>query len=165
VDVHDKLDEITATVEGARSMPMSASCVVNRAELLGLLDELRDLLPEEFDQADALLRDRDELLAAAQADAEQIVAEAHDERMRLISETEVHRIATTESAQLRADAESEAERLRAEADTYVDGRLAAFEVTLEKTLATVHRGRDRLEARNANRSDIEVDEEALSRFS
>ena len=45
VDVHEKLDELVEPVEEARSMPMSASAVVNRAELLELLDELRAALP------------------------------------------------------------------------------------------------------------------------
>ena len=51
VDVQAKLDEIAALIEGARAMPMSASCIVNRGELLDLLDELRALLPAELDQA------------------------------------------------------------------------------------------------------------------
>jgi hypothetical protein len=37
VDVQKKLDEIVDAVGNARSMPMSASCVVNRSELLSLL--------------------------------------------------------------------------------------------------------------------------------
>jgi len=40
-DVQAKLAEITALVEGARAMPMSASCVLNRGELSGLLGALR----------------------------------------------------------------------------------------------------------------------------
>ena len=42
MDVHEKLDEITALVENARAMPMSASCIVNRAEVVTLLEELID---------------------------------------------------------------------------------------------------------------------------
>ena len=55
MDVHDKLDQITALMEDARAMPMSASALVNRAEVIGLLDELRDLLPEQLHDADLLL--------------------------------------------------------------------------------------------------------------
>ena len=39
MDIHDKLDDLSALVESARAMPMSASCVVNRAQILDLLDE------------------------------------------------------------------------------------------------------------------------------
>ena len=55
MDVHDKLDELISTVENARAMPMSASCIVNRGEVLGLLEEVRGLLPEEFRHAQMLL--------------------------------------------------------------------------------------------------------------
>ena len=41
MDVQKKLDEIVEAVGNARSMPMSASCVVNRAELLAMLEEVR----------------------------------------------------------------------------------------------------------------------------
>src|SRR5262249_48752389 len=59
VDVHEKLDEITSLVEQARAMPMSASCIVNRPELLTLLEELRALLPQEIDLAEQLLAGRE----------------------------------------------------------------------------------------------------------
>ena len=45
MDLKAKLDQVVSLVEGARSMPMSASCVVNRAELLGHLDQMRELRP------------------------------------------------------------------------------------------------------------------------
>jgi hypothetical protein len=82
VDVHDKLDEITGLVENARSMPMSASCIVNRSELLGLLEELRELIPEEFRHAQLLLTDRDVVVDEGRREAARIVAEAEAERDR-----------------------------------------------------------------------------------
>jgi hypothetical protein len=69
VDVHEKLDELSRLVEDARSMPMSASCIVNRAELLGLLEEMRELLPEEFRHAQLLLDDREAVEKALASDA------------------------------------------------------------------------------------------------
>ena len=51
MDVHDKLDELSTLIESARAMPMSASCVVNRAQVLDLLDEVRSLLPDSLAQA------------------------------------------------------------------------------------------------------------------
>ena len=55
MDVHDKLDELSTLVEGARAMPMSASCVVNRAQVLDLLDEARSMLPQSLATADDVL--------------------------------------------------------------------------------------------------------------
>jgi len=147
VDVHEKLDEITAMIESARAMPMSASCIVNRAEVVTLLEELRALLPEEFDLAEQLLAGRDQVVAEGRDEADQIVAAAHAERMRLVSETEVFAQAQLEGSRIRGEAEAEAESMRQQIDAYVDGKLATFEITLNKTLNAVHRGREKLRGR------------------
>ena len=147
MDVHEKLDEITTLVETARTMPMSASAMINRNELLTMLDELRDLLPEELDLAEQLIAGRDRLVSEGHDEAERIVAAAHEERMRLVSETAVFAQAQLEAGRLRAEAEEDSESMRQQVDTYVDSKLATFEITLNKTLAAVHRGREKLRGR------------------
>jgi cell division septum initiation protein DivIVA len=147
VDVHEKLDEITALVETARTMPMSASCIVNRAEVLTLLDELRALLPAEFDLAEQLLAGRDQVVEEGHVEADRIIAEAQAERLQLVSETAVFQQAQVEASRLRAEAEDDSESMRQQVDQYVDGKLATFEITLNKTLAAVHRGREKLRGR------------------
>jgi len=149
VDVHDKLDEITQYVEDARAMPMSASALVNRVELLGLLDELRDLLPEELHHADLLLSDREAVVEQGRAQAEQLLAEAQREHDRLVEQTEVVRAARERAAHVQQQAQAEATRLLEEADDYVDRKLGEFEVALEKLGQQVQRGREHLSQRSA----------------
>ncbi|MER7756319.1 ATP synthase F0 subunit B [Kitasatospora sp. NPDC097643] len=144
MDVQNKVDEIVAAVEGARSMPMSASCVVNRAELIGLLNDLKAALPAELAQAQSVMADHEQVVAGAQAEAERIIQGAHAERGSLISDTEVVRRAQAEADQILAEARAEVETKRAEADDYVDSKLANFEVVLTKTLGAVGRGRTKL---------------------
>ena len=147
MDVHDKLDDLTALVESARSMPMSASCILNRGEVLALLDEMRAELPEEFDEAERILREREGVLDQARAEAEEIIAAAHEERMRLVSQTEVYAQAQREAGRLRGEAREEAGRMQDDTDAYVDGKLASFEIALSKTLEAVRHGRDRIQVR------------------
>lgn len=144
MDVQKKLDEIVAAVEGARSMPMSASCVLNRAELLGLLSALRDELPDSLSQAQALLGDREQMVAEARAEADRIIESAHQHRGSLVSDTEIARRSQEEADRILGEASREAEEIRAEADDYVDSKLANFEVVLTKTLGSVDRGREKL---------------------
>ena len=148
MDVHDKLDELTAIVEGARSMPMSASCVVNRGEVLALLEELRGLLPEEFRHAQMLLADRESVVDEGRREAARLLVRAEEERLSLTSQTEVVREARIEADRIRAEAVVDARTMRSEADDYVDTKLANFEVVLDKTLAAVHRGREKLSGRS-----------------
>ncbi|MFM9443452.1 DivIVA domain-containing protein [Streptomyces acidiscabies] len=144
MDVQKKLDEIVAAVSGARSMPMSASCVVNRADLLALLEEVRAALPDSLAQAEELIGGRDQMVDQARQEAERIITTAHAERGSLISGTEVARRSQAEADRILAEARREAEEVRAEADEYVDSKLANFEVVLTKTLGSVGRGRERL---------------------
>ncbi|MFF8358074.1 cell division initiation protein [Streptomyces chartreusis] len=144
MDVQNKLDEIVAAVSGARSMPMSASCVVNRAELLSLLEEVRAALPGSLAQAQELIGDREQMVEQARQEADRIIGQAHAERGSLISDTEVARRSQAEGDRLLAEARKEAEDVRAEADDYVDSKLANFEVVLTKTLGSVGRGREKL---------------------
>lgn len=144
MDVQKKLDEIVAAVSSARSMPMSASCVVNRAELLSLLEEVRAALPDSLAQARELIGDREQMVEEARQEAERIISHAHAERGSLISDTEVARRSQAEADRILTEARQEAEEIRAEADEYVDSKLANFEVVLTKTLGSVGRGREKL---------------------
>ncbi|MFF3486360.1 ATP synthase F0 subunit B [Streptomyces sp. NPDC002701] len=144
MDVQKKLDEIVSAVGSARSMPMSASCVVNRAELLSLLEEVRQALPGSLAQAQELIGGREQLVEQARMEAERIIESAHAERGSLISDTEIARRSQNEADRILAEARKEAEEVRAEADEYVDSKLANFEVVLTKTLGSVGRGREKL---------------------
>lgn len=147
MDVHDKLDELVRLVEDARAMPMSASALVNRAEVLELLAELGQLMPEQLDQADLLLADREAVVEQGRAEAARLVALAEAEHDRLVEETEVVRAARERAQIVENDAKAEAERLLAEADDYVDRKLGEFEIALDKLAAQVRRGREHLAAR------------------
>ncbi|MDH6224763.1 MULTISPECIES: cell division initiation protein [Streptomyces] len=144
MDVQNKLDEIVGMVSGARSMPMSASCVVNRAELLAMLEEVREALPGSLAQAQELIGGRETMVQQARQEADRIVEGAHAERASLIAGTEIARQAQQEAERILAEAQQQAEEIRAEADDYVDSKLANFEVVLTKTLGSVGRGREKL---------------------
>ncbi|MFB6440238.1 cell division initiation protein [Streptomyces sp. NPDC056411] len=148
MDVQKKLDDIVATIAGARSMPMSASCVVNRAELLAQLEEVRAALPGSLAQAQELIGGREQMVEQARAEAERIIESAHAQRGSLISDTEVARQSQDEADRILAEARREAEEIRAEADDYVDSKLANFEVVLTKTIGSVDRGREKLLGRD-----------------
>jgi vacuolar-type H+-ATPase subunit H len=159
VDVQKKLDEIVDTVGSARSMPMSASCVVNRAELLALLEEVREALPGSLAQAQEMLGGHEQLAEQARQEAERIIGAAHAERSTLISDTVVARRAQEEADRILSEARRDAAEVKAEADDYVDSKLANFEVVLTKTIGSVDRGREKLLGRDPGRGEQEYGSE------
>jgi cell division septum initiation protein DivIVA len=143
----DRIDEIISVVETARNVPMSSrNCMVDRGELIGLLQQLRTEIPGELRRAGALLEERDKILDAGQREADRMVAEAEAEHHRLVSHNEVVVSADRESARMLQEARAEAQRLRDEVDEYVDTTLANFEQFLTRSLASIERGRDKMHA-------------------
>jgi len=146
VDPLDRIDEIVATVESARAVPMSRNCLVDRHELLGALEELRAELPGELRRAANLLEERDKIIDAGKREADRIIAEAEQEHARLVSVHEVLVSAEREANRILTEARDEAQRLRDEVDDYVDTALANFEQFLTRALASIERGRDKMHA-------------------
>jgi cell division septum initiation protein DivIVA len=141
------LDAIEQAVVVARSMPMSSSVLVSRAELLDLVAQAREVLPDQPTQADRVLADADTARVAAQEDVERILERARREAAELVSQESVVTAAQEHAAQLVAEAQRTADELRRDADDYCDRRLADFEIDLGKVLAQVQAGRAKLAGR------------------
>jgi len=148
LDVNAKIDELIEIVESARAMPMSASCVINRAQVLELLDELKHGLPEEMDRARRVLSDRESVVEEGRREAERLIERTRGERDSIINNTDISREAQDAAGRMLSDARREADQVRTEADEYVDQKLANFEVVLTKTLQAVGRGRDKMRGGN-----------------
>lgn len=141
------LDALADAVIHARAMPMSSSVLVNRAELLDLLEQARDVLPTQLSRADELLADADAARGLAQAEADLILEDARTRAAALVDAEHVTVAAGERARQILADAEGVAEGLRRDADDYCDRRLADFEIDLGKVLAQVQGGRAKLAGR------------------
>ena len=140
----EKLSAAITMVEEARGVPLSASCVIHRSELLDVLDEAREALPIDFAQAQDLLATREAIVEEGRVSAEQLIAMAREEVARMVEQTSIVHAARDESQRILDEARTTAERERTEVENYIDSRLATLEVILSKTMDAVSRGRERL---------------------
>ncbi len=147
------LDELTDLVASARSMPMSASAIVNRAEVLDLIDSAKDVLPGQISQADRLIADADAVLDRARREAAAILEKARARADHLVSEEAVVAAAEAKAAEIVAAAHAEGDRLAREADDYCDRQLAQFEIDLGAINNQVAAGRARLLERARGRAE------------
>ena len=187
--LYETVDELTTVIENARSVPMSSSCMVPRDHLLDLLDDLRESLPEEVQQAGAIVEQRTEILQQAQAEAERLTGRTRAESEQLLSSAQRQRDdllgtarrqrddllerAQEEAERLLADAETEAERLIEEGRTHREALIAQALAEHERliTETEVYRGAvsraDELGAQTATdvaRMRAEVDQYVDSRL-
>ena len=69
MDITARLSHLDELVREAKAMPLSASVLVNRDEVLELISQMQEVLPDEIKQARWIVKDREDLLAKARADA------------------------------------------------------------------------------------------------
>lgn len=144
----EKLTSAITMVEEARGVPLSASCVVHRGEMLELLDEAREALPADFESAQKLLAARDAIIEEGRVSAEQMIAIAREDVARMVEQTSIVTMARDEARKIIDDARALADLEKQEVEEYIDGRLATLEVILNKTQEAVARGRERLAGAN-----------------
>ena len=126
------LRRVIDVIEAARPMPLSSDSRINKEEVLELLNESVDRLPDELRAARWLLKEREEFLAKVRREGDEILelARARAERM--------------------VERESEARRMRHEVEDFCDRKLGSFEIVLQKTLKLVGQGRARMQGVPAN---------------
>ncbi len=143
--VTERVNSAITMVKEARGVPLSASCVVHRGELLEVLDQARVALPTDLQSANEILLERDSIIEQAQETADQLIAHAREEVAHLVEQTQIVAAAHKEAQKIMADVDAEAKYEREEIESYIDSRLATLEVILNKTLDVVQRGRDKLQ--------------------
>lgn len=148
LDSIEKLNTAISMVEEARGVPLSASCVVHRGEILEVLEGAREYLPADLYQAEEIIADKEKLIEEGRASAEQMIATAREDVSRMIEQTAIVQAARDEAQRILDDARDVAAQEREEVEAYIDGRLATLEVILNKTMEAVARGRERLEGAN-----------------
>jgi len=160
MDLAGRLGELEQLVAEAKSMPLSSSVLISRDEVLAMIHEMQENLPEEIKQARWVVKDREELLAKARVEGDRIVEQAREEQRRMAMRDQVARRAEEEAARILQEAEDTTGDMRTEAEDYVDAKLAQFEIALRKiledaqataralakTLDQVEVGRERLHA-------------------
>jgi cell division septum initiation protein DivIVA len=148
-DVVAQIEALRAAVREGRSMPMSASTVINRTDFLEALDRLETTFLAATSESHALVTHRESVIEEAERAAEEIVRQAQLEEDRLVSDTEVFKLAQRRAEEMLTAARAESEALRKDAEGYIEQRFANFEHALERTLAEVRRGIANLSGRSA----------------
>lgn len=159
-DAQALLRRVADLIASAKTMPLSSSVMVNREELLELIEEAQNRLPDELRQARMMLRDRTEFLAKTKREGDDILDASRAQAERMVQRTEVVRAAEARARQILESAADESRRLRNEVEDFCDRRLASFEIVLDRVQKTVAAGRERLNLGAAKAQEPEAEDSA-----
>lgn len=143
-EVEALLDEAIEMLAESRPLPMSNTVKVNRDELLHLLEQIQDQLPEEVRAARWLLKEREEFIAKARREHQALIDEGRAQVSRMVERQQVVKEAEARARKILDDAQREATTMKRQVEEYCDRKLARFETVLTHTTEVVQRGRQKL---------------------
>lgn len=141
------LDRLENIVENSTRVPLTGRIMVDRDEILDIIDDIRMSIPEEIEKAEWIIKERDRIMAEAQKEAQDVVKKAQDYIGKSISESDIVQQAKEEAQKIVDEAKNAALELREDAEAYTDSQLEQLERTLSELLGVVKRGRDVLSKR------------------
>ncbi len=139
------LDELEAIVQDASGVPMrKGRAVVDRSDLLVMLDELRGSLPPELAEAEEVRRECGAIVAAAEEEAERIVEEASHRADAMVPDTELYKRAQRRADEVIDRAERYAEEVANGSDVYRDRVMEQLENWFQTSIISVGESRQEL---------------------
>ena len=147
-ETEETLLTLREVIETARDVPLSASSMIQKDEVIALIDDALESLPEELRAARWLLKEREDFLARMRHEAEDTIEQARNRAERMVQRTEVVKAAEQRAYEIVEAAQADARRLRHEVEDFCDQKLASFEIVLERTQKLVGAGRSKLQGTN-----------------
>ena len=147
-DIEQDLRDLIDIISNAKQMPLSASALIPREEVLSLLEQAVHNVPDEVREARWALRDREALMEAEQIKAMQLMDQVRAEAARMVDKTEIVRQSHLRADQIIAEAQGKARQIINQSEDFIDGKLAGFEIVLERLMKTTHSGRERLSSQS-----------------
>lgn len=151
------LRRVVDIIATAPSVPLSSTPRIDRDEVIELLEDALQRLPEEIRQARWMLKERQEFLEKTKREADEVLTAARQQAERMVQRTEVVRAAESRARQVVESAEEESRRLRNETEDFLDQRLASFEILIDRLQKTVSTGRQRLSIGMQENVDADID--------
>ena len=141
-DINRLIDMMYERIEEAKSPALKPNLsMVDRDEMLDLLDDLRAAVPVEVKRAQELLAAREKFVEDAKRDVDRMMRQAELEAKTKVSESEVMYAAKEKARQIIVRAEERSRQLYQVANEYAEDALARTEEAVQAALDEVKQSR------------------------
>ena len=85
------LEDLKRIITEGQKVPFSDKAIIDREQVIGMIDEMIFKLPDELKQAQWITKAREQIIEEAQKDAAEIVKEAESRIISMIDEHEINK--------------------------------------------------------------------------
>ena len=140
------IDELYDVLERATKLPFVNKSLTDVSEMISILDELCENLPEEIAQARAIVGDRNTIIEEARKEAETIIANAQAKAEFLVSQEEVTKNANEQAAALIEETQQKVREMKKAANDYVDDIMLRTDDAIAASLSEIRQTRQNIKS-------------------
>lgn len=134
--VLDYLDELEEILGAHSAVPLlSKKVLVDRGDMLEIIKDIRDDLPDEIRTAQWVMEEREKLLEEAKIEYDKVIAEAKRQAELKVENSEIVVNAKKRATEIATKNAEECRQLRLRSYAYIDSKLAELENTTEQLYA------------------------------
>jgi len=141
IDILYLVGRLENLITNSRRVPLVNQIMVKEADILNIIDQMRTSIPDEFKQAQAIIHDKERILAQAQADANKLLVRAQEKAEEAVHREGLLRLVDEKAEQIKVEADAYvAETLRALRD-----HLTSIEMDIDRSILSIEKGLASLE--------------------
>ncbi len=127
MDALELLDELEDIIDKGASVPFSGRCILDKEELLDVLQEIKLKLPDDLKQAKWIKEERQRILQEAQTESDNLIKSAEDKIIAMVNENEITKKAIVQGNQIIENARQNAQQISDSSYNYADNLLETVE--------------------------------------
>lgn len=132
------IEKLQGQIENASSVPLlSNKIMLEREEILDLLDDLRTAMPEEMKEARKILENEDRIKQTAKRKADSLVEEARQQKQHMIDSNNITKNAYEEADAIVKAAKAEATKIRVRTLEYISNLIGKAQDDLRSVISTL----------------------------
>lgn len=151
MDTLELIEALEDLIESAIRIPITGKCLLDKDELLDIIQEIRLKLPDDLKQAKWVKEERQRILSEAQKEANETLKNAEDKIIAMINENEITKRSYEKANEIEALSQKRAKELKLATNLYIEERISDVEKLMENTLAELRANREELRAKYKNK--------------
>ncbi len=133
-DVLELINELEDIIDKGVAVPFTGRCLLDKEELLELIQEIKLRLPKDLEQAKWIKAERQNIINDASKEADEIIKNANDKLIAMVDENEITRRASQQAAEIMDQVNAESKATKEASYKYADYLLENVETVVFKTI-------------------------------
>lgn len=142
MDIEQIMNELEEKIDNCRTIPFWGRGIIDKEELLDLIQDMKNKFPEELRQAKWVKDERQRIISDAQKEAAAMIKATEEKIAAMVNEHDITQQAYSKANQIIDSAQQNSREIRLGANQYADDVLRALEEELLKTADAIRANRN-----------------------